>query len=188
MKTQGNLKRILMDSISKASSFTWENNTLKWGLHYVNTRTFIHFIPHAPSQSYAQCLVTNPSAFWKGHRLCSWKGFFRNSWTWWGAAKRILPHNMLLKFWLWTVSFPLAAFALLEISSLTWHKSEKHDQITKYSNPSGPLPLEGGKEGVTVGSPRWNPFEVYLVLSHWSGNGGQTKWNTDPQPNHIRTP
>jgi len=162
---------------------------MPWSEAYImltHRHSFILYLTLNHRAMHNAYMVTNPSAFWKGHRLCTWKGFFRNSWTWWGAVKSILPPNKLLKFWLWTVSLPLAAFVLLEISRLTWHKSDKHDQITKYSNPFRPLPLGGGKEGVKAapGKPIWSLSSLISLKQQRRPN--QLKLGL-PNQNHIRT-
>lgn len=162
MKTQGNLNWILMDSISKASGLTWENNALKWGLHYVNRHSLILYLTLNHRAMHNAYIVTNPSAFLKRAPSLYLERIFQKQLDL-RCSEKHSSSQQALKI-LTLNSFPLAAFALLEISRLTWHRSEKHDQITQYSNPFRPLPLGGGKEGVKAA--RGNPFEVYLVLSH----------------------
>lgn len=141
------------------SSLTCENNALKWHLHYVNTHT--HFIPHTYSWNHAQCWNSSQAlSILKGTPSLYFERMFQKHLHLMKHGEKqafilaILSHSGLLKFWLWTVSFSLTAFVLLRILSLTWHRPEKHDQITKYFNPS-PLPsLPGDTEGIKVGSPR----------------------------------
>lgn len=133
MKTQGNLNRILMDSISKASSLTWENNALKWGLHYVNTRTFIHFTPPTQSQSYAQCLHSYQSlSILKRAPSLYLERIFQKQLDLMRYSKKQSSSKQALQILTLNGLFPTCHFCAFG-NFQVWHDTgqKKHDQITK---------------------------------------------------------